>query len=226
MTPQILEPVLISAIEHYSYCPRQCGLIHVESIYEENLFTLRGSGMHKRVHEQTVRAERGATVLRGLPVWSDEHGLVGQCDAVELSPLPSREAQGEGAVGRGFSVRPIEYKVGRDVGAPHAALQAVAQAMCLSEMLGVAVPDVAVFYGATKTRKLYEITEDLERQVLYIADAIRQMRADGSLAEPVADKRCRKCSLIDTCQPFAVRAAAHSRADDLFKPRKEAPNLP
>ena len=33
---------MISALEHWAYCPRQCGLIHVEQVYEENVFTLRG----------------------------------------------------------------------------------------------------------------------------------------------------------------------------------------
>ena len=38
------DPVMISAIEHWSYCHRQCALIHVEQVYDENVFTLRGSG--------------------------------------------------------------------------------------------------------------------------------------------------------------------------------------
>jgi len=41
--------VLISALEHFSYCPRQCGLIHVERIFDENVFTLRGRRAHERV---------------------------------------------------------------------------------------------------------------------------------------------------------------------------------
>ena len=35
--------VLLSAIEHYSYCPRQCALIHVERTWTENVYTVRGS---------------------------------------------------------------------------------------------------------------------------------------------------------------------------------------
>lgn len=41
--------VLISAIEHFSYCPRQCGLIHVEQSYADNRFTMRGVHAHARV---------------------------------------------------------------------------------------------------------------------------------------------------------------------------------
>jgi len=33
------EVVLISAIEHYAYCPRQCALIHLDSVFEDNVHT-------------------------------------------------------------------------------------------------------------------------------------------------------------------------------------------
>lgn len=33
--------VPISALEHFAYCPRQCGLIHLEQTFEENLYTIR-----------------------------------------------------------------------------------------------------------------------------------------------------------------------------------------
>ena len=28
--------VMISALQHYSYCPRQCGLIHLDQAWDEN----------------------------------------------------------------------------------------------------------------------------------------------------------------------------------------------
>ena len=48
----------ISALQHYVYCPRQCALIHVERIWEENLYTLRGRRAHERLElpEGTTRA--------------------------------------------------------------------------------------------------------------------------------------------------------------------------
>jgi CRISPR-associated exonuclease Cas4 len=36
------EVVMISALEHYAYCPRQCALIHVEQVFDENLYTVAG----------------------------------------------------------------------------------------------------------------------------------------------------------------------------------------
>ena len=39
--------VPFSALEHWSYCPRQCALIHLEQTYDENLYTLRGNRAHR-----------------------------------------------------------------------------------------------------------------------------------------------------------------------------------
>ena len=41
--------VMISALQHYSYCPRQCGLIHLDQAWDENLYTLRGRRVHDLV---------------------------------------------------------------------------------------------------------------------------------------------------------------------------------
>ena len=42
MTGEPLDPIALSALQHWYYCPRQCALIHVEQVFEENLFTQRG----------------------------------------------------------------------------------------------------------------------------------------------------------------------------------------
>jgi hypothetical protein len=43
------DPVPISALQHWRYCPRQCGLIHLEQAFEENVHTLRGRAVHSAV---------------------------------------------------------------------------------------------------------------------------------------------------------------------------------
>lgn len=203
------EQVLISAIEHYSYCPRQCGLIHVECIFDENLLTLRGSRAHERVHEETVRAERGKTVLRGLPLWSETFGLVGKADAVEVETRAGAK-----------QYMPIEYKVGRDTGHRHALYQVAAQAICLEEMFATEVVELGLYFVATKQRKTAPFDRETRLTTLEIVESIRAMQAGAEVPEPVADKRCRRCSLIDACMPFAVRAAERPR--DLYVPLPEA----
>ena len=35
--------IMISALQHYSFCPRQCALIHLEQQWEENYLTASGA---------------------------------------------------------------------------------------------------------------------------------------------------------------------------------------
>ncbi len=54
MNSEPLDPILLSALQHWCYCPRQCALIHIEQVFEDNLFTqerrkfaqLLGMGTH------------------------------------------------------------------------------------------------------------------------------------------------------------------------------------
>src|SRR5215212_7457610 len=137
--------VPISAIEHYSYCPRQCALIHVEQTFEENVFTVRGRLAHERVDAAEPSVERGVRTLRSISLWSERYGLRGKADLVEL---------------RSDAVYPVEYKVGRRRGV-HADLQLCAQALCLEEMLGRAVTHGAIYYHAERRRYDVAIDDDL-----------------------------------------------------------------
>src|SRR6476659_7700724 len=86
-----IEPVMISALEHYSYCPRQCALIHVEQTFEENIYTVQGHMLHERVDESAEEIRQDLRIERGLPLWSKRLGLVGRADVVEFhgeAPYP------------------------------------------------------------------------------------------------------------------------------------------
>ena len=41
----------LSALQHLLFCERQCALIHVEQVWNENLFTAEGRIMHERVYQ-------------------------------------------------------------------------------------------------------------------------------------------------------------------------------
>ncbi|HHL19616.1 MAG TPA: Dna2/Cas4 domain-containing protein, partial [Thiothrix sp.] len=47
--PNNQHPIMLSALQHYSYCPRQCALIHQEQTFTDNVFTVKGNLAHKRV---------------------------------------------------------------------------------------------------------------------------------------------------------------------------------
>ena len=183
-------PVSISALQHYSYCPRQCALIHVEQAFDDNVHTQRGHAVHERVDQPGYETTPGVRVERALPIWSDRLGLVGKCDVVEFHV--------------GGVPYPIEYKHGRKRQARHDDLQLAAQAMCLEEMTGREVPRGAIFHFSSRRRRQVEITAALRKQVEEAVAAIRAMLASGKLPPPVNDARCKECSLAEICQPQAI----------------------
>lgn len=188
---------MVSALEHYSYCARQCGLIHLESVFEENIFTIRGHRLHERVDEPTERFEKSKRVERAMPIWSEALGLQGKADVVEF----------DGSA----TPYPVEYKSGKPGRRRDAHIQLCAQALCLEEMLGRPVPKGALFYAGAKQRVEVEFTPELRERTVEIALSVREMLRSGVLPPPVNDRRCTNCSLADACQPGAVAAMGGRR---------------
>lgn len=200
--------VPISALEHWSYCPRQCGLIHLEQTYDENLFTLRGNRVHRAADDPDEAAPRGVRTARAVPLWSDRLGLAGRADIVEF---------------RDGAPYPVEYKAGAKRAWRHEALQLCAQAVCLEEMLGVAVPAGAVWYHASRERREVAFDDLLRRTVAEATAEVRAMLASDRLPPAVNDKRCPACSLRDACLPGIVGSPARLRGvmAELFRPAQE-----
>lgn len=180
------ELVPVSALQHFSYCPRQCGLIHLDQAWDENIYTLRGERVHEIVDEPGGAWENGVRVQRGMPLWCDRLGLVGKADVVEFhdgKPLP------------------VEYKHGPKRASKHDDLQLAAQAVCLEEMFGVPVPVGAIFHHSSRRRREVKITPALRQLVERTTHEVRQMILAGKLPPAVNDARCPKCSLIQSCLP-------------------------
>jgi CRISPR-associated exonuclease Cas4 len=192
--------VMISAIEHYSYCPRQCALIHVEQVYDENVFTLRGSRAHERVDAVSWEMDGTTRIERALPLWSDRLGLIGRADTVEF-----RE---DG------TIFPVEYKHGPRREHIHDDLQLCAQAVCLEEIFSLSVTGGAIYHHSSRRRREVEFTADLRNLLEATVLNIREMRTSGVMPPPVNDARCPNCSLVDSCVPAALvsgRQAYHQR---------------
>lgn len=192
---------MLSALQHWSYCPRQCGLIHVEQAFEENVHTMRGNAAHERVDEPGYETFEGVREERALPVWSAKLGLIGKCDVVEFHP--------------GGSIYPVEYKHGKKREKSHDDIQLAAQAMCLEEMTGKTITHGAIYHHGSRRRREVAITRELRVMVKDTVNAIRTMLDSGKLPPPMNDARCRECSLMGICQPEAV--AEHALQLTLLK---------
>lgn len=192
------EVVMISALQHHSYCPRQCALIHVEKVFDENIYTLRGQRVHERAHESEGSLEDGVRVERGLSLFSDRLGLIGKSDVVEFRT--------------GEAPYPVEYKSGPRRGSIHDDIQLCAQAMCLEEMLECGVPRGAVYHYASRRRREVVFDEELRSLTEETVREVRHLLATSTVPSPVADARCPKCSLFDACMPFAIAGVKREAA--------------
>lgn len=189
------DTIPLSALQHWAYCPRQCGLIHLEQAFDDNLHTLRGNAVHAKVDQPGVETAKGVRVARALPLWHDALGLIGKADVVEF--------------GRDGAPYPVEYKHGsRHKAADIAAcddLQLAAQALCLESITGQAVPEGALYYASSKRRRTVAIDDALRHRVEATTLAVRNMLVSEALPAPLAGQRaaqrCKGCSLKDRCQP-------------------------
>lgn len=200
------EPINVSALNQYAYCPRRCGLIYLENEFTNNIHTSRGNAEHERVDQSGwVTTSEGARVEYALPVWSDQLGLIGKCDVVEFH--------------EGGTIYPVEYKHGARKQRINDDLQLCAQAMCLEEMTGKQVVHGAIFHHVSRRRREVAITAKLRQEVAETIAAIRAMLASGQLPLPVNDKRCNECSLKEICQPEALaeKRKQHGLVATLFE---------
>lgn len=203
------DPIFLSALEHYSYCPRQCALIHEEQFFADNVHTARGDAVHALVDIEGYELRAGVRIERALPLRCYRLGLIGKADIVEFLP--------DG------TPYPVEYKHGLRRKKTHDDLQLAAQALCLAEMTGHSVPRGAIYHASSHRRRELVFTSQIFALVEEIAAAIRTMLQSRIMPGAANDARCRECSLADHCQPDILTDVARRRAlrEQLFSVSEE-----
>jgi CRISPR-associated exonuclease Cas4 len=197
----------LSALEHLVFCERQCALIHIEQLWDENQATAEGQHLHERAHDAGTESRGDVRISRGLMMRSLRLGLSGRADVVEFCRLPSGSSLGtqlDGATGH-WRPYPVEYKRGRLRHERSYEVQLCAQALCLEEMLGVAVPAGALFYGKSASRQVIAFGEDLRSLTETAAARLQELFRQGKtpIAE-YAQGKCGECSLLDVCLPKVI----------------------
>jgi len=186
--------IMLSALQHYAFCPRQCALIHVEQVWVESGLTAQGRIMHEKVHQEGNESRGPVRIARGVPLRSLRLGLVGVADVVEFHKI-SKDT---------WQPFPVEYKRGKPKADHCDLIQLCAQAICLEEMLSIAVPCGALFYGRTRRRLDVAFDNDLRCETEETARKAHELIASGITPPPVYEKRCERCSLIGECLPKKI----------------------
>jgi CRISPR-associated exonuclease Cas4 len=180
------EPVLISALNQYVFCPRRCALMHVEGIWRDNEHTIVGTLLHDHADQPGYEMAEGVTILRALPLRSTRYGLAGKADIVEI---------------RDGTPAPVEYKKGRRRKFENDDIQLCAQAMCLEEMFACEVPTGYLYHAGSKRRREVLFDWRLRNETLKTIAALREMLAWGYVPAAELKPRCEGCSLRGICLP-------------------------
>lgn len=204
----------LSGIQHFEFCRRQWALIHIEQLWEDNLRTTEGELMHESAHNSySSECRREVIISRGMPIFSRNLGVSGECDIVEFR----KDANGIPLVGRSgsYSVYPVEYKHGEPKDGDADILQLTAQAMCLEEMLCCEITQGAIFYGKTKRRFKVEITQALRSRVREVTAEMHTLYEAGHIPKVKPTKSCNACSLKNLCLPVLMKIkSARAYLDD------------
>jgi CRISPR-associated exonuclease Cas4 len=212
--------IQLSALQHYVFCPRQCGLIHVEDVWADNVFTVRGEILHEKVDTDTYETRGTLKTVRGLRIHSTRLGIVGRCDVVEFHGrrLPSAGVESQSMVTFG-SVMPVEFKSGEPKEDVSDKVQLCAQALCLEEMMNTQVKRGAFFYGKIRRRVQVELDDELRKQTEEIITAVHEIVSQKKVPAARYNEKCRNCSLEETCMPKAMNERKlHKYIETLYQP--------
>jgi CRISPR-associated exonuclease Cas4 len=193
-------PLAISALQHFAYCPRQFGLIHLEQAWSDNHFTAQGNVLHERVDSQEAETRGSKRSERSVEVHSERLGLHGKLDLLEIY------SESQGAVGCSKCYVPVEYKRGKRKVMDWDRIQLCAQAMCLEEMRGITIEEGALWYWQERLREVVALDDALRAQTLNCIEGARAVLLSQATPSPTPNpKRCKACSLFDLCAPDVVR---------------------
>jgi len=191
--------VPLSAVAHYAHCPRRCGLVHVERIWQDNRYTVEGNIMHGIAHSGHRESRGDLMVVRSLSIRSCALGVMGVTDVVEFYRsdrgvcLPSHNGK--------WLPRPVEYKRGAATNDHPYRIQLCAQAVCLEETFGLRLDVASLYIGVDHRRVEIHIDDSLRLETQKLCGQVHDMIRSGMTPNAEYTQKCKSCSLIDVCQP-------------------------
>lgn len=192
--------LMISGLQHYYFCKRQWGLIHIGQAWSDNALTAEGNLLHAQADDPFfTEIRKDQLISRAMAVSSASLGFTGILDVVEFQ----REENGVPLRGREGHWQPniVEYKHGKPKKNKCDLMQLTAQAICLEEMLGCTIRSADLFYATPKRRTTVPIDADLRQEMRALAEELHAAYAGGLIAKAESHKNCPKCSLYELCMP-------------------------
>ncbi|MGI5838978.1 MAG: CRISPR-associated protein Cas4 [bacterium] len=200
----------ISGLQHLLFCERRAALVHIEQLWENNLFTAEGAAVHEKVDLDGFESRKDIRYATGLRIRSFRLGLIGRADLAEFRQV--RPGSGVGVKLAGLDgewlIYPVEYKRGEMREEPEYEVQLCAQAICFEEMLGTRIDAGCIYYAKSKRR--HEVIMDEKLRQKTATAALRLHELTDIAITPAAEygKKCRSCSMVDVCVPKAAKGVS------------------
>ncbi|WP_198264269.1 CRISPR-associated protein Cas4 [sulfur-oxidizing endosymbiont of Gigantopelta aegis] len=201
------QTIMLSALQHYAYCPRQFALIHIEQVWADNYFTAHGNLLHERVDSCEPEQRGNVRYERSVAVKSKHLRITGKLDLLEIEGNPP------------VRYFPVEYKRGKPKIESWDKIQLCAQALCLEEMRNITIDKGALWYWQVRKREQVSLDDKLRSETIAAIDDAHLILSSGKTPSPTNQtKRCRACSLVDLCEPDTFRED-HSKSyiNELFE---------
>ncbi|HID50370.1 MAG TPA: CRISPR-associated protein Cas4 [Chromatiales bacterium] len=124
------------------------------------------------------------------------------------------------------TIYPVEYKHGKRKRWENDDIQLAAQALCLEEMMGVVIPEGAIFRSRSRRRRVVHIDDILRARTTEVISQVHRLLQQEIMPPPTDQRqRCDQCSLRTVCQPEFYwgekHLNLHRMGQELFAPEDD-----
>ena len=192
--------LMLSGIQHFLFCKRQWALIHIENLWEENIYTSEGEILHSKADKPFIKEKRKNKIIsRAMPISSKTLGLSGILDVIEFE----KSEDGISIKGKNgkWKATIIEYKRGKKKKYSYDDCQLMAEAICLEEEFGISLEYGYIYYGKTDNREKIIFDNKLRELTIDTAKLMHQYYDKKIIPKAEFYRKCKLCSLYEVCNP-------------------------
>ena len=197
-------PDLVPArmVNEFVYCPRLAYLEWVQGEWDDNLDTIHGRFVHRRVDDEPATEVPAADeadptrpqAARSVMLSSLVLGAIARMDLMEIT---------------GRSATPVDYKRGAAPDLPQGAYDPERVQLCLQGLIlrdnGYESDSGVLYFAASKTRVEIPFDDELIKLTVESVAGLRALADSGRMPPPLVDSpKCVRCSLAGICLPDEV----------------------
>ncbi len=203
-------------VNEFVYCPRLSFLEWVQGEWDDNLDTIQGKWVHRRVDNEPAtevpapddKSEDSEDIrpltARSVMLSSDRIGVIAKLDLLEAE---------------GRLATPVDYKRGAVPDNPNRAWDPERVQLCLQGLVlrdnGYECSGGVLYFAESKTRVDVPFDDELVALAEEAVQGIKAMAESGKVPPPLIDSpKCVRCSLNGICLPDESRVWSGDEVDE------------